>query len=133
MVTKNLDTMTKNLRMPVMAESALREFSSGRSGLRVLPAVRSHARRCQAPGAPESESLPDPRVLAATLVAGRSAKRAGRLAASRSGSFSVTRRIGLAPVACLPGQDSRDYQSTGYLEAQRNRTHGPTPPYSRGK
>jgi hypothetical protein len=133
MVTKNLNTMVKNLRMPMTAKQVRFTACGNSTGLRILPAVLSHAWRCVSPGSPKSDADPETRFIAATVVAMRSAKRAGRLAASRLGSFFVTRRIGFNPVACLPGNDSRDYLSNGYREAQRNRIHGPIPPYSRGK
>jgi hypothetical protein len=132
MVMKNLDTMVNNLRMPMTAKQDRFTASGNLTGLRILSAVLSHAWRCVSPGSPESDADPEPRSIA-TAVVMRGGNRAGRLAASRLGSFFVTRRIGFNPVACLPSNDSRDYLSNGYREAQRNRIHGPIPPYSRGK
>ena len=131
MVTKNLDTMVKNLRMPMTAKQVRFTTSGNLTGLRILPAIQSHAWRYASPGSPDIDADPEQRSIATLAV--RSVKRAGRLDASRLGSFFGTRRIGFVPVACLPGKDSRDCLSTGCLEAQRNRIHGPIPPYSRGK
>jgi hypothetical protein len=133
MVKMNLNTMVKNLRMPVTAKQVRFTACGNLTDVRILSAILSHAWRCVSPGSPDTESDPEPRFLAATAVATRGVKRAGRLAASRLGSFSVTSRIGFNPIACLPSNDSRDYLSNGYREAQRNRIHGPIPPYSRGK
>ena len=131
MVTKNLNTMVKSLRMPTTAKQVRFTASGNLTGLRLLPAVLSHAWRYASPGSPDKGSDPEPRSIA--ILAMRSVKRAGRSAASRLGSFLGTRRIGFSPVACLPHSDSRDYLSNDYREAQRNRIHGPIPPYSRGK
>ncbi len=131
MVTKNLDTMVKNLRMPMTAKQVRFAASGNLTGLRISPAVLSHAWRHVSPGSPDTDADPEQRSIA--ILAMRSVKRAGRLAASRLGSFFGTRRIGFSPVACLPSKASREYLSHGCLEAQRNRIHGPIPPYSRGK
>ena len=131
MVKMNLNTMVKNLRMPMTAKQVRFTTCGNRTELRNLLAILSLAWRCVSPGSPDSMSDPEPRSIA--IVAMRSAKRAGRLEASRLGSFSRTRRIGFNPVACLPTNDGRDYLSTGYREAQRNRIHGPIPPFSNGK
>lgn len=133
MVTKNLDMMRNNLRMPLTAKQDRFAVSGNSTGLRNLPAVQSHAWRCASPGSPDSDADPERRFSTATVVAPRSVKRAGRLAASCYGSFLLSGRIGLAPIASSPNKDSRDYLSHGYLAGQRDRIHGLIPPYSSGK
>jgi hypothetical protein len=133
------DKNVKNLQPKQMGNQDRIAVSGSQAAMRIPPAVLSPAWRFVSPG---SRTVMDPRSLptvSVTALTEAAVKRAGRSAASRSGSLAVTSRTASRPFNAFHQHDNHDCLSHGCRETQQNGLAGYRPAYgtaqafSRGK
>ena len=138
MATINLDNLVKNLQAGNTAKQGRIAASGYLAGMRIPTAVLSHPWRLVSPGShAEPEPMPRSTMSVSTLTA-LTVKRAGRSAASRSGS-PASSRTSAAPFTVFPTSARHDCLSDVCRETRpdgltgRQPGRGLAPAYSSGK
>lgn len=137
MAQMKLDKMVKTLQVRSVTMQDRIAASGNLAGLRFPPAVLSHEWRLVSPDS--SELDPPTRPVVGAIAPTGGAKRAGRPAASRSGSPAVTSRASAATFPAPHQHDRHDCLSHDCREALRSELtgyrpgRGPAPADSRGR
>ena len=129
MAMNKLDKMMKTLQARNTAKQDRIAASGSLVAMRIPPAILSPEWRFVSPGShtePEPKSLPSECVKTLTATA---MKRAGRLAASRSGILAVRSRTVSRPFSAFHQHDIHDCLSHGCRDTQRDGLTGYQPRY----